>query len=216
MVKFKIDQFNPFDMKTRAEFKTLKLDTDRPVWDQFFMVAPLVVIGTKEGDKYDLAPKHMVTPLGFDNYFGFVCTPDHNTYANVRSSKEFTVSFPMPDQVVLSSLTASPRCDSIDRNKDIMDSIPYIKAPGMDAPILENCYLFMECDLYRVIDGFNTNSLICGKIRSAHVHENYSIQSERDIRDQIYDNPLLAYIAYGRYAEIKETYAFPFPKDFKR
>jgi hypothetical protein len=39
------------------------LDTARPVWDRFFTVAPLVVIGTREPDGgYDLAPKHMVTP----------------------------------------------------------------------------------------------------------------------------------------------------------
>ena len=51
------------------------LDTALPIWNQFYTVAPLAVIGTKEGEGYDLAPKHMITPLGRDNYFGFVCTP---------------------------------------------------------------------------------------------------------------------------------------------
>ena len=83
----------------------IPLDVSFPVWDRFFMVAPLVVIGTREEDgTYDLAPKHMVTPLGWKNYFGFVCTPEHSTYQNVRRTEAFTVSFPTSDAVVLTSL----------------------------------------------------------------------------------------------------------------
>jgi len=49
------------------------VDTSVPVWDQFFTVAPLVLIGTIDKDgSLDLAPKHMVTPMGWQNYFGFV------------------------------------------------------------------------------------------------------------------------------------------------
>jgi len=61
------------------------LDTSVPVWEQFFTVAPLVLIGTRDEDgSLDLAPKHMVTPMGWQNYFGFVCTPRHKTCANIE------------------------------------------------------------------------------------------------------------------------------------
>ena len=64
------------------------LDTAFPIWERFFTVAPLVLIGTREVDgTYDLAPKHMVTPLGWGNYFGFVCTPRHATYANASAKR---------------------------------------------------------------------------------------------------------------------------------
>ena len=43
----------------------VRLDTDVPVWGRVFSIAPLVVIGTREGDRYDLAPKHMAFPLGW-------------------------------------------------------------------------------------------------------------------------------------------------------
>jgi hypothetical protein len=57
------------------------LDKDQPIWDRFFTVAPLVLIGSKDEDgEFNLAPKHMVTPLGWANYIGFVCTPPHRTY----------------------------------------------------------------------------------------------------------------------------------------
>ena len=62
------------------------LNTSFPIWDQVFTVAPLVVIGTKEGENYDLAPKHMATPVSFNNYFGFTCTPEHSTYQNIKKT----------------------------------------------------------------------------------------------------------------------------------
>ena len=88
----------------------VEIDTAQPIWDRFFMVAPLVLIGTMEPDgSLDLAPKHMVTPMGWQNYFGFVCSPRHSTCSNIRHNGEFTVSFPKPSQVIFSSLAASPR-----------------------------------------------------------------------------------------------------------
>ena len=56
---------------------------------------------------YDLAPKHMATPLGWGGWFGFVCTPSHATYANALREGFFTVSFPRPSQVLLASLAAA-------------------------------------------------------------------------------------------------------------
>ena len=75
----------------------VNLELSKGVWDRVFTVAPLVVVGTKEKDGYDLAPKHMATPMGFGNYFGFVCTPRHGTYHNVKITRNFTVSFPKPE-----------------------------------------------------------------------------------------------------------------------
>jgi len=84
------------------------LETDVPVWDRFFTVSPLVLIGTREvHGTYDLAPENMAFQLGLENYFGFVCTPEHRTYQNARLEESFTVSFPRLTQVVLASLDAS-------------------------------------------------------------------------------------------------------------
>lgn len=192
------------------------LDTSIPIWDRLFTVAPLVVIGTKEGEGYNLAPKHMVTPIGFDNYFGFICTPNHATYQNIKKHKEFTVSFPLPNQVVLASLSASPRCDDISKSKPIVEAIPTIKATTVDALCIAESYLFLECKLFKIIDGFNKNSIITGKVIAARVDKNYLKDSEKDEQQQLKENPLLVYISYGRFAKITETFNFPFPKNFKR
>lgn len=192
----------------------LPLDLSQAVWNHFFMVAPLVVIGTKEGDQYNLAPKHMVTALGHDNYFGFVCTPKHATYHNVRREKAFTVSFINPNQVVLASLAATPRMDSCDHNDQIIQSLPTKQAEKIDALSIADAYVLLECELDRIIDDFGDFSLIAGKIIYAQIHERAKRVSEKDDAELIHNNPLLAYLAYGRFAEIKETNAFPFPKDF--
>jgi flavin reductase (DIM6/NTAB) family NADH-FMN oxidoreductase RutF len=44
----------------------IEIDTSTPIWDRFFTVAPLVLVGTTDSDgALDLAPKHMVTPMGW-------------------------------------------------------------------------------------------------------------------------------------------------------
>ena len=203
-------------MKKSTQHNFYTLDTSIPIWDRMFIIAPLIVIGTREGAAYDLAPKHMATPIGFDNYFGFVCTPKHATYQNIKENKEFTVSFPLPDQVVLASLSASPRCDDISKSKAIVEALSTIKATTVDALFISESYLYLECKLFKIIDGFNENSIITGKIVAAHVDKNHLKESDKDEQQQLKENPLLAYIAYGRFAKITETYNFPFPKNFKR
>ena len=192
------------------------LDIDLPIWERVFTVAPLVVIGSKEDDGYDLAPKHMATPMGFGNYFGFVCTPKHGTYHNVKKTNGFTVSFPRPDQIVSTSLSAAPRTDKISKSQGIIEALPTFKATKIDALLISDAYLYLECELFRIIDGFDENALITGKIIAAYAHKDYVRLSEKDEKDQIHENPLLAYIATGRFAKISETYSFPFPKDYKR
>ena len=193
----------------------VSLDTEHPIWDRFFTVAPLVVIGTRESNgQYDLAPKHMVTPLGWENYFGFVCTPSHSTYVNIQREKVFTVSFPTADSVVLASLAASPRCD--DQSKPVLTALPTFEAMKVDGRFLTQATLFFECELDRIVDGFGENSLIAGKIIAAHLCEDAVRRMDVDDQDTLGASPLLAYVSPGRYATLNETRSFPFPAGFRR
>ena len=203
-------------MKTRGLNNTYKLDTNFPIWDHVFTVAPLVVIGTKEKNGYNLAPKHMALPFGFNNYFGFICTPEHGTYQNIKNKKEFSVSYPLTDSILLASLSATTRKDGISKFKKIIDALPTIKATSIDALFVKQSYLYLECVLFKIIDGIDNNSMIIGKIEAAFVDKNYLKNSEKDVQMQIMKYPLLAYIADGRFAKIDKTLNFPFPKYFKR
>ena len=186
------------------------LDVDRPVWEQCYTVAPVVLVGTREGEAYDLAPKHMVTPLGWDNYFGFVCTPRHRTYHNVMDTGVFTVSFPRADQVELVGLAATPRAR--DEQKSIMEELPTVAAHEIDGVLLAGAYLHLECRLERSVDRLGKHSLIIGGIVAARVHQEALRSRSRAEMETI---PLLAYLAPDRYAAISESEAFPFPKTFE-
>lgn len=193
----------------------VQVDVAFPVWEQFHTVSPLVVIGSKDIDGYDLAPKHMAFPLSWENYFGFVCTPRHRTYQNVVREKAFTVSYPRPDQVVLASLTASARCHE-DASKPVVDALPTFPATCVDGVLLQDGYLYLECELDRIVDGFGQNSLIAGKVVGAFIHEDSHLHEDRDAGEMIQAAPLLAYLYPGRFAEVRDTKAFPFPADFRK
>lgn len=187
----------------------VRLGAEHPVWDRFFQVSPLIVVGTKEPDgTFDLAPKHMATALGWENHFGFVCTPSHATYVNARREGVFTVSFPRPSQVLAASLAAAPRCEG--DTKPSLDLLETRAATVVDGVLLEDSYLHFECRTERIVDDFGRNSLIAGQIVEVLVAEESIRRSDHDDHELILNAPLLAYVAPGRYAEIAETVAFPF------
>jgi flavin reductase (DIM6/NTAB) family NADH-FMN oxidoreductase RutF len=194
--------------------RLVPLATDRPIWDRFFGVFPLVIVGSKEDGQYNLAPKHLAMPLGWENYFCFVCSPRHNTYHSIRRHGVFTVSYPWPREVMLATLAAAPRCE--DLSKPSLLVLPTFSARQVDGVLVKGCYLFLECTLHSIVDGFGPNSLIIGNVVAGAAHEDALRAEERDEAEQLFEFPLLAYINPGRLAEIRQTTAFPFPKDFSR
>ncbi|EAZ92091.1 flavin reductase [Crocosphaera chwakensis] len=202
-------------MSSITSDRLISLDITQPLWDRFFMVAPLVIVGTKEADgNYDLAPKHMAMPFGWDNYFGFICTPSHGTYQNIVREKAFSVSFPQPNQILLTSLTATVRCEN--NQKPLLSILSTLATTQIDSVYLEDSYLYLECELDRIIDEFGDNSLIVGKIIAAQVKETALRRSDRDDQDILLDIPLLVYLPPGRYSIIDHSFSFPFHAKFHR
>ena len=202
-------------MGEKGSENLIELDTGESIWESFFTVFPLVVIGTCEADgSDDLAPKHLAMPMSWKNHFGFVCTPRHNTYQNIQRDGEFSVTYMRPSQTVLASLAATPRCD--DGSKPITQALPTLAAENVNASFVADGYLFLECELPQIIDDLGDNSLIMGRIIAARVAEDALRSSELDDEDLIYASPLLAYLYPGRFTEIANTNKLPFPAGFKR
>lgn len=194
------------------------LDLETPVWSRVFTVSPLVLVGTKEeSGGYDLAPKHLAMPLGWDNYFGFVCTPRHATYRNARREGVFTVSYPRPTQVVTTSLAASAREGGESGTKRVVEALPTFPAVAVDGILLQDGYLHLECELHRTVDGFGGDAeLVIGRIVAARAPLDAIRTTETADHSRLHAAPLLAYVDPGRFAEIRETHAFPFPAGFLR
>jgi flavin reductase (DIM6/NTAB) family NADH-FMN oxidoreductase RutF len=204
-------------MQPYSQDGVVTLETDLPVWERFFTVAPLVLVGSRDSaGSYDLAPKHLAFPVSWENHFGFICTPRHRTYQNIRREKEFTVSYARPSQLVLTALAAAPRCGEGENDKPSLAALPTFPASKVDGVFARDAYAFLECRLERIIDGFGENSLLAGRIVAAHIHLDALRASERDDQEVIHDAPLMAYLYPGRFASIERTYSFPFPAGFKR
>lgn len=201
--------------KSQTAEQVVELDSSKPIWDRCFMVAPLVLVGTKDEDgSLDLAPKHMAFPMGWKNYFGFVCSPRHHTHTNIQRTGEFTVSYTKPSQVLYASLAATPRI--ADGHKTVLQSFSTFPAKKIDGEFIEDAYLFLECQHHKTIDGFGENCLISGEIVAAYAHPDYIRSSELDDQELIHEAPLMAYLPPGRFATITRSNAFPFPANMKR
>lgn len=193
----------------------VEIDTSRPVWERFFTVAPLVLIGTKDDDgSPDFAPKHMVMPMGWQNYFGFMCSESHSTCTNIARDGEFTVSYPKPSQLLFTSLAASPRTAA--GNKPILDYFETFPAKLIDAEFIGDCNLYFECRHFKTVDGFGDNCLITGEIVAAYADAGSLRVSERDDQELIHESPLFVYLAPGRFAAIDQSNSFPFPDNMKK
>ena len=200
---------------TRATERPLvRLSTDAPIWDRFFTVAPLVLVGTKEGDRYDVAPKHLAGPLGWENLFAFVCTPRHATYRNAVATREFTVSFPRADHVLQASLAAGARDD--DGSKPTLAAVPTFPADAVDGVLVEGCFLYLECGLDRVVDGFGDNSLIVGRIIAAAAVPEALRGPDVDDADLLHRLSPLVFLPPGRFGIVRESYTLPYPLGFRR
>ncbi len=193
----------------------VELDPKESIWEYCYTVFPLVVVGTVEADgSPDLAPKHLAMPMSWGNRFGFVCSPSHSTYRNIVRDKNFAVTYIRPEQAVLASLAASPRCE--DGSKPVTAALPTIQASKISAPLLPDGYLHLECELDRLVDDLDENSLIIGRIVAARVADDAIRRSDQDDQDLIHEAPLMAYLYPGRFAEISASNRMPIPAGFKR
>lgn len=201
-------------MSAAATSALVDLSTATPIWERVFVVAPLVLVGTKEGDDYDVAPKHLATPLGWENRFGFVCRPAHATYRNLAAHPEFTVSFPRADLILETSLAAGGR--HTDGSKPSLAAVPTFAARAVDGVLVERCSLYLECELERVIDGFGEDSLIVGRVVAASAPRAALRDPEVDDADLLHALRPLVYLAPGRFGVVETTHAFPYPAGFSR
>jgi flavin reductase (DIM6/NTAB) family NADH-FMN oxidoreductase RutF len=191
------------------------LDVAHPIWERFFMVAPLILVGSKDPDGgYNVAPKHMALPLGWEDYYGFVCAPSHHTYGNIATHRQFTVSFPQLRQVVVTALAASPRWD--DDSKPGLEAVDTFPARVVDGVLVAGCRVYLECQLDRIVEPFGRASLIVGRVVAAYVRPEALRASDQDDNEILAQAPLIGYVTPGRFARIEETFSFPFPRGFAR
>lgn len=199
---------------TEATDRLIGLPVGAGLWECVFTVAPIVLVGTKERNGWDFAPKHLAMPLGWEGFYCFACTPRHATYRNVRAHHQFTVSFPRTDQIMESSLAAGGRFEG--DVKPALAAVPTAAARVVDGRIVDGCQLYLECELERIVDGFGAASLIVGRVVAAYAARDAMRGAEVDDADLVHRLGLLTYLSPGRFATVRESLSFPYPVDFRR
>ncbi|MFP4633251.1 MAG: flavin reductase family protein [Halobacteriales archaeon] len=193
----------------------VRLQPDQPFQESAYTVSPLVIVGTRspEGED-DLAPKHMAFPVGWDDYYGFVCTPEHQTYANAVDTGVFTVSYPKPDGLLDATMAAGPRTESGD--KPTLGYVDRVEASEVDAPVVADAYAVLECELERAVDGFGRASFVVGEAKAKYVDRDALRHDDSDADRLLGKAPLLAYLYPDRVTAVDESIEFPFPGGFER
>ena len=190
------------------------LPPDEPYWERFLSVFPLVLVATmEEWGEHDIAPKHMAMPMGWDNWFGFVCSPRHGTWRNAVRTGVFTVSYAPPSQVLLTSFAAAPRCGP---HKPALEALEVFPAQVVEGVLVEHCAVHLECELHETVEGLGECGLIIGRVVAAHAHPDVLLDADRDDNDLLARHPLLAYLHPGRFAVVAESQGFPWPAGFRR
>ena len=89
-------------------------------------------------------------------------------------------------------------------------------ASVVDGVLVDGAYMYLECELDRIVDDFGVNSLIVGRIVAARVAQDSERMDELEDQALVHDSPLLAYLHPGRFTSIEQSFSFPFPAGMKK
>ncbi len=144
----------------------VELPVGPELWERVFSVAPLVLVGTKEGDGCDFAPKHMAMPLGWEGFYCFVCTPRARDLPEREGASAVHGQLP----AARADRGVEPRRRRSVRGRRRSRRWPPCRrsrARVVDGCVVEGCPFYLECELERIVDGFGPNSLIVGRVVAA-------------------------------------------------
>jgi flavin reductase (DIM6/NTAB) family NADH-FMN oxidoreductase RutF len=182
---------------------------------RYFTVKPLILVTTL-GPKGlpNVAPKTQNMDVGrHEQYFAFVCTPEHHTYQNVKMNREFVVNYPGPELIDRVSAAAQPAEDVDEIALAGLTSFPSIV---VKPPRIKECYLHLECKVVEIKD-LEDASIILGKIvaRSADKEASFERGKSKENIRLLSNRPLLAYVYPDHYTKISVANNFIFPKSYK-
>jgi flavin reductase (DIM6/NTAB) family NADH-FMN oxidoreductase RutF len=181
----------------------------------YFTVKPLILVTTLGPTGLpNVAPKTQNMDVGrSEEYFAFVCTPEHHTYQNAKASGEFVINYPGPD--LIRNVSSSSQCaESVD--EVALSGLTSIPSLVVKPPRIKECVAHLECKLTEIYD-LHTGSIILGKViaRSATRDVSFERGKAKDNIGLLTNHPLLAYIYPNCHAKINAAEEFVFPKHYK-
>lgn len=182
---------------------------------RYFTVKPIILVTTFGPHGLpNVAPKTQSMDVGrSEEYFAFVCVPEHHTYQNARANKEFVVNYPGPELIEKVS-ASSQHAENVD--EVTLAGLTAIPSLVVKPPRIKECKVHLECKLVDIMD-LDTASIIVGKIvaRSSDKEVSFEHGKAKENIKLLSEHPLLAYVHPGHYARLHVAKEFPFPKNYK-
>ncbi len=183
---------------------------------RYFTVKPLILVTTLGPEGLpNVAPKTQSSDIGRrEQYFAFVCVPQHHTYQNIKATQEFVVNYPGPE-LIKNVSEASKIAENVD--EIALAGLTSIPSTIVKPPRIKECYLHLECKLEEIKDLDENASVILGKIvaRSADSEASFERGKSKENINLLSKRPLLAYVYPNHCAKIDIAEEFIFPKDYK-
>lgn len=181
----------------------------------YFTVKPIILVTTLGSNELpNVAPQTQCMSVGrHEEYFAFVCTPEHHTYQNTKANKEFVVNYPGPELIEKVS-AASQSAENVD--EVALSGLTSIPSLIVKPPRIKECMVHLECKVMDIKD-LDNGSIILGKVvaRSANREVSFKKGMAEESINLLSMHPLLAYIYPDHYASINTAEKFIFPKNYK-
>lgn len=182
---------------------------------RYFIVKPLILVTTLgPGGIPNVAPKTQSMDVGrSEEYFAFVCVPQHHTYQNVKATGEFVVNYPGP-KLIKNVSEASQLAENVD--EIALAGLTGIPSLVVKPPRIKECYLHLECKLVEIKE-FDDASIVLGRIvaRSADKEVSFERGKSKESIKLLSKRPLLAYVYPNHYTKISVAEEFVFPRNYK-
>jgi flavin reductase (DIM6/NTAB) family NADH-FMN oxidoreductase RutF len=139
-----------------------------PIGSAYELMNPggIVLLCTKGGGRYDLAPIAWACPLDYSpvSKILVVCDTGHKTLADLRASGEFAVAFPTPVQRRLVEEAGLVSGRDVDKYAKL--GIDFRRAVRVDTRIPEGAAGWLECRVIRIIEE-GTSAIVMGEVLAA-------------------------------------------------
>lgn len=162
---------------------------------------PITIVGSLSDGRVNYMPVAHVGIMNLDvqNYISVSLAKIHYTSVGIKENKTFSVNIPSKELVVETDYCGLVSGYDIDKSHVFETFYGQLKT----APLIKECPINMECQLYKILD-FKTHDLFIGEIISTHVNKDVLTEEKVDLNKL---KPILFDMASKKYFKLGESFA---------
>lgn len=171
------------------------------IWNGTTLIAPVppVLVGVSDGEKNNVFTVGWTGIINTRPPKTYISVhPDRYSYEFIKETGEFTINLPSTKLVSKVDTCGVKSGRKIDKFKEL--NLEYEKGELINAPIITDCPINLECKVFQSID-LGSHTMFMADILNVHVDEKLL---DKNGRLMIEKADLLAY-AHGRYFSLGKT-----------